>query len=496
MIREEGVRRDAAQPRRAPGSCGRDHARPAGPGGGGGGALRARRTRPRSWRSSRRPATCWRSPTARSSRPTTAPSRARTRPAPRSRSSRPRRCCATGSTSATRSSARPRSRPAGASSRTSRAAQPVRVPFSRRLRGVVQHRLRLARAPPRPDALTRTARDYGLGRTLELALPAAGGEVPPGEDAVERAAAMIGQHEIVASPLAMALVAADGRRRPLARAPPARRRSAEGGPGARWLGARHAAQPDAARRHRGLRHRPRRHPGEVRGKSGTAEFGGGDPPPTHAWFIAFRDDVASRCSSSAAAPAARWRRRSRRASSTRSSAAEHVLDEIDDGLGAAREPQHETSANGTPRRSVLAEELGPSPESPVPFARSLAATGDRRPRTQRGSPRGAPESKGSASRAPARRRPGSRRRCTRRAECRGRCARRANGSTSSASSNSPKRVGDVRSTLTTKKHSSPRSETLSRTSTAPSSFEAALDCIHDDSRRKDQERFEAKSFAM
>jgi cell division protein FtsI/penicillin-binding protein 2 len=32
--------------------------------------------------------------------------------------------------------------------------------------------------------------------------------------------------------------------------------------------------------------------GEVCGKSGTAEFGGGDPPPTHAWFIAFRDDVA------------------------------------------------------------------------------------------------------------------------------------------------------------------------------------------------------------
>jgi cell division protein FtsI/penicillin-binding protein 2 len=33
-------------------------------------------------------------------------------------------------------------------------------------------------------------------------------------------------------------------------------------------------------------------PGEVRGKSGTAEFGGGDPPPTHAWFIAFRGDLA------------------------------------------------------------------------------------------------------------------------------------------------------------------------------------------------------------
>jgi cell division protein FtsI/penicillin-binding protein 2 len=30
----------------------------------------------------------------------------------------------------------------------------------------------------------------------------------------------------------------------------------------------------------------------VAGKTGTAEFGGGDPPPTHAWFIAYRGDVA------------------------------------------------------------------------------------------------------------------------------------------------------------------------------------------------------------
>jgi cell division protein FtsI/penicillin-binding protein 2 len=33
-------------------------------------------------------------------------------------------------------------------------------------------------------------------------------------------------------------------------------------------------------------------PGEVAGKTGTAEYGGGDPPPTHAWFVAFRDDLA------------------------------------------------------------------------------------------------------------------------------------------------------------------------------------------------------------
>ena len=33
-------------------------------------------------------------------------------------------------------------------------------------------------------------------------------------------------------------------------------------------------------------------PGGVIGKTGTAEFGSGNPPPTHAWFIAARDDLA------------------------------------------------------------------------------------------------------------------------------------------------------------------------------------------------------------
>jgi cell division protein FtsI/penicillin-binding protein 2 len=32
--------------------------------------------------------------------------------------------------------------------------------------------------------------------------------------------------------------------------------------------------------------------GKVAGKSGTAEYGGADPPRTHAWFIAFRGDLA------------------------------------------------------------------------------------------------------------------------------------------------------------------------------------------------------------
>jgi cell division protein FtsI/penicillin-binding protein 2 len=32
--------------------------------------------------------------------------------------------------------------------------------------------------------------------------------------------------------------------------------------------------------------------GNVGGKTGTAEFGSGDPLPTHAWFIGFRGDLA------------------------------------------------------------------------------------------------------------------------------------------------------------------------------------------------------------
>ena len=30
---------------------------------------------------------------------------------------------------------------------------------------------------------------------------------------------------------------------------------------------------------------------EIAGKTGTAEFGSGDPPPTHAWFIGYRPDA-------------------------------------------------------------------------------------------------------------------------------------------------------------------------------------------------------------
>ena len=140
--------------------------------------------------------------------------------------------------------------------------------------------------------LRSVARDYGLGEPLKLPVAAPRASVPRVDDVASRAAAMIGQDRVLASPLSMAGVAAavaDGRwraprllstdSRRAGRALPARerdtlrtlmRRVVTGGTG--------VAVRDV--------------PGAVRGKSGTAEFGDGEPLRTHAWFIAYRDDLA------------------------------------------------------------------------------------------------------------------------------------------------------------------------------------------------------------
>ena len=143
-----------------------------------------------------------------------------------------------------------------------------------------------------PNALTDVARDFGLGESLRLPLRAAAAEVPPGRDEVAQAAAMIGQAEIVASPLAMAGVAAtvaDGRWRAprLVRSDP--RRTGEP------LRVDEAATLRELMRSvvtSGTGTALASVPGDVAGKSGTAEFGSGDPPPTHAWFIAYSGNVA------------------------------------------------------------------------------------------------------------------------------------------------------------------------------------------------------------
>jgi len=142
------------------------------------------------------------------------------------------------------------------------------------------------------DALTEVGRDFGLGEKLALPLRAAQAKIPGPTDAVSKAAMMIGQDRIVASPLGMAGVAAtvaEGRWRA-----PRLLRSDDRRAGPR-LPEDHLADLRAMMRAvvtSGTGTALAGVQGSPSGKSGTAEYGSGDPPPTHAWFIAFRDDVA------------------------------------------------------------------------------------------------------------------------------------------------------------------------------------------------------------
>lgn len=142
------------------------------------------------------------------------------------------------------------------------------------------------------DALKRTALDFGLGRQVKLPLPVAASQVPPGVDAVERAAAMIGQARILASPLQMAGVAAtvaDGRWRAprLVSTDPhtAGDRVAGDVVGTLRTLMRGVVTGGTGTALASL-------PGAPIGKSGTAEFGSQNPPETHAWFVAARGDLA------------------------------------------------------------------------------------------------------------------------------------------------------------------------------------------------------------
>ena len=145
-----------------------------------------------------------------------------------------------------------------------------------------------------PDSLRDTAETYlGFGADLGyLPVEAFSGDVPRGRDETEEAAAMIGQARILASPLAMAGVAGtvqagawrqprligddetvEGEALPVEDVETLRtlmRSVITSGTGTALISVL----------------------GEPIGKSGTAEYGSGDPPPTHAWFIAARQGIA------------------------------------------------------------------------------------------------------------------------------------------------------------------------------------------------------------
>jgi cell division protein FtsI/penicillin-binding protein 2 len=146
-----------------------------------------------------------------------------------------------------------------------------------------------------PDAaLPAAAARFGVGTTFNLGLPAYGGKVPTPASDDDKAASTIGQAQITVSPLAMAVVAATAASGTLHEprlvagtpddtAPPAPVDPA-------IIAALHTfmagvVAPGGTAGGAGL-------PAGTFGKTGTAEFGSGPTPPTHAWFIGFRGDLA------------------------------------------------------------------------------------------------------------------------------------------------------------------------------------------------------------
>jgi len=141
------------------------------------------------------------------------------------------------------------------------------------------------------DALVEAAEAYGFNVEYSTGLSEVGGSFPRPADGAELAAAAIGQARVVASPVHMASVAAaaatgtwtaphfvrgaDVPRRELPEGVVEPLRSMMRTVVASGTGTAANVAPD------------------VIGKTGSAEYGTGDPPPTHAWFLGVRGDLAA-----------------------------------------------------------------------------------------------------------------------------------------------------------------------------------------------------------
>ncbi|MBO0897540.1 penicillin-binding transpeptidase domain-containing protein [Arthrobacter sunyaminii] len=172
------------------------------------------------------------------------------------------------------------------------------------------------------DALASAAQDLGIGVSASMGVPAFFGSVPEEADGTAHAASMIGQGEVLVSPLALAVAAASvgkGERvTPLlvTPGPEAETAGAESGsssapaspsPSPAPTGAGDAGGAGAFTAAEGASLRDMMRgvvtdgganmlvdvPGEpVLAKTGTAEFGSETPPRTHAWVVAVQGDLA------------------------------------------------------------------------------------------------------------------------------------------------------------------------------------------------------------
>jgi cell division protein FtsI/penicillin-binding protein 2 len=136
------------------------------------------------------------------------------------------------------------------------------------------------------------AHRFGFGATGGAG---AGGQLPKPKDSVEYVADAIGQGRVTASPLHMATVAATAasgqwRAPAIVIGVPGSKPTQVAAVPRSVIASLRALMRAVVTGGTGVAANVPGAP--VHGKTGTAEFGGGSPPKTHAWFIGFRGDVA------------------------------------------------------------------------------------------------------------------------------------------------------------------------------------------------------------
>jgi cell division protein FtsI/penicillin-binding protein 2 len=147
------------------------------------------------------------------------------------------------------------------------------------------------------DALAAAASSYGVGTDWQLPVGIFSGSVPADATGTGKAAAAIGQGEVLVSPAQMALVAAGIAAGPAA---PVEVVGAEAagrtpeGPGDAVLAELRPLMREVVLSGTATELRDR---GEVHGKTGTAEYGDKTPPDAHGWFVGYQldgpaDDIA------------------------------------------------------------------------------------------------------------------------------------------------------------------------------------------------------------
>lgn len=138
------------------------------------------------------------------------------------------------------------------------------------------------------EALAAAAAGYGVGADWQLPVGVFSGSVPGDATGTGKAAAAIGQGEVLVSPVQMALVAAGiagGPAAPVQVVGGEAAGPAPEGPGEEVLASLRPLMREVVLSGTATELGDR---GQVHGKTGTAEFGTGTPPPAHGWFVGYQ----------------------------------------------------------------------------------------------------------------------------------------------------------------------------------------------------------------